>query len=168
MPQELYCPIEGRTDPVADEWERRALCMRPGSIRATTRSLFGGFAPANEFDLDFQRQNLVASSRLFALIVLMLQVCSRFAMFHTATSMSPVMVRHAFLPHWKPGEYMHAFTGLVLALAILCLFINACYHRSDFLPINFIRQCCSSPNSVWASTPTPELSPSWIARRMTC
>ena len=24
--QELFCPREGQTDPVADEWERRALC----------------------------------------------------------------------------------------------------------------------------------------------
>ena len=28
--EELFCPTEGRTDPVADEWERRALCLRPG------------------------------------------------------------------------------------------------------------------------------------------
>ncbi|CAE7278532.1 Ptchd3 [Symbiodinium natans] len=33
---ELFCPTEGRTDPVADEWERRALCLM--GINADTRA----------------------------------------------------------------------------------------------------------------------------------
>ena len=28
--QELYCPSQGVNDPVADEWERQVLCLKPG------------------------------------------------------------------------------------------------------------------------------------------
>ena len=27
--QELYCPSQGVNDPVADEWERQVLCLKP-------------------------------------------------------------------------------------------------------------------------------------------
>ena len=29
-PQELYCPSQGQSDPVADEWERQVLCLQLG------------------------------------------------------------------------------------------------------------------------------------------
>ncbi|CAJ1445353.1 unnamed protein product [Effrenium voratum] len=51
---ELYCPSVGRTDPVADEWERRALCIM--GVDADTRA---------EPKLDCKEDDLLKFSGLF-------------------------------------------------------------------------------------------------------